>query len=71
MTTPSLAELIKELQDYFAEEFGLEDNLTPDLDIFEQNLLDSMDVLNIIVHLDETYSFKTDIYAVSLKTFLH
>ncbi|MDF1819892.1 MAG: acyl carrier protein [Immundisolibacteraceae bacterium] len=49
-------------------EFGLYD-LSPQQPIFSAGLLDSMDVLRLIVALEKNFSIKIPAFEVSLETF--
>lgn len=52
----------------FADEFGLEGH-GPEEPIFSAKVLDSMDVLRLIVLIEQNYNVKIPVFEVSLEMF--
>lgn len=51
------------------DEFGLEEDIAVDTEIFSAGLLDSMDVLKLIMLLEQNFSIKVPVFEASIDMF--
>jgi acyl carrier protein len=61
--------LLNDVQDLLANEFGMEEDFSCEVAIFSTGILDSMDVLKLIVLLEKKFNISVPIFESSLEMF--
>ncbi|MBT4730352.1 hypothetical protein HOB87_00080 [Candidatus Woesearchaeota archaeon] len=61
--------LLNDVQDLLANEFGMKENFSCEAAIFSAGILDSMDVLKLIILMEKNFNISVPIFEASLEMF--
>jgi acyl carrier protein len=63
------SEIHKDIREHLINEFGLDPSIGDDTSLFSSKMLDSMDVLRLIVFIEQRFDIKIPVFEVSLEMF--